>query len=86
MKRDRASHRTLIALGANHHRSDVALKALATWEGAVDNSDPYPLCSWMMWMGQRPYRRGCTSCVFCLPVKSFSTEQADKRLSKGGFQ
>jgi len=29
------------------------LKALATWEGAADNSDPYPLCSWMIWMGQR---------------------------------
>jgi len=37
----RASHRTLIALGENHHRSNVALKVLATWESAVDNSDPY---------------------------------------------
>ena len=37
---DRASRRTLIALQENHHASDVALKVLATWAGAVNDSDP----------------------------------------------
>jgi hypothetical protein len=38
---DRASRRTLIALRKNHHTSGVALKVLATWAGAVIDSDPY---------------------------------------------
>ncbi len=37
---DRASRRTLIALWENHHASGVALKVLATWAGAVNDSDP----------------------------------------------
>lgn len=48
----RASHRTLIALGENHHRSDVTLKVLATWESAVDNSDPYLVFSRTIYLGQ----------------------------------
>ncbi len=40
LESDRASRRTLIALGENHHASGVALKVLATWAGAVNNSDP----------------------------------------------
>jgi len=30
----------LIALWENHHASGVALKGLATWAGAVNDSDP----------------------------------------------
>ena len=37
---DRASRRTLIALWENHHASGVALKVLATWAGAVNDSGP----------------------------------------------
>jgi hypothetical protein len=37
---DCASRRTLIALWDNHHASGVALKVLATWAGAVNDSDP----------------------------------------------
>lgn len=37
---DRASCRTLIALLENHHASGVALKVLATWAGAVNDSGP----------------------------------------------
>jgi len=37
---DRASCRTLIALRENHHASGVALKVLATWAGAVNDSGP----------------------------------------------
>ena len=37
---DRASRRTLIALWENHHASGVALKGLAPWAGAVNDSDP----------------------------------------------
>ena len=37
---DRASRRMLIALWENHHTSGVALKVLATWAGAVNDSDP----------------------------------------------
>ena len=37
---DRASRRTLIALREIHHASGVALKVLATWAGAVNDSDP----------------------------------------------
>ena len=33
-----------IALGGNHHRSGVALKVLATWAGAVNDSDPRANC------------------------------------------
>ena len=41
---DRASRRTLIALRENHHASDLALKVLATWAGAVNDSDPCANC------------------------------------------
>ena len=41
MGSNRASRRTLIALRKNHHTSGVALKVLATWAGAVNDSDPY---------------------------------------------
>ncbi len=37
---DRASRRMLIALWENHHASGVALKVLATWAGAVNDSGP----------------------------------------------
>ena len=37
---DRASRRMLIALWENHHASGVALKVLATWAGAVNDSSP----------------------------------------------
>ena len=40
LESDRASRRTLIALRKNHHTSGVALKVLATWAGAVNDSDP----------------------------------------------
>ena len=38
---DRASYRTLIALGENHHQGDVVSKVLTTWAGAVNNSSLY---------------------------------------------
>jgi len=41
---DRASRRTLIALRKNHHTSGVALKVLATWAGAVNDSGPCANC------------------------------------------
>jgi hypothetical protein len=42
---DRASRRMLIALRKNHHHaSDVALKVLATWAGAVNDSGPCANC------------------------------------------
>ena len=34
----------LIALWENHHASGVALKVLATWAGAVNDSDPCANC------------------------------------------
>ena len=40
MGSDRASRRMLIALLENHHARGVALKVLATWAGAVNDSDP----------------------------------------------
>ena len=40
LESDRASRRTLIALRKNHHANGVALKVLATWAGAVNDSGP----------------------------------------------
>ena len=68
---DRASYRTLIALGENHHRSDVVLKALATWKDAVDNSDPYLVFSGAIYTGQPPKKSCVLMFVFYLPVKIF---------------
>lgn len=63
---ERSSH-----LGKNHHRSDVALKVLAAWEGAVDNSDPYLVFSVAIYTGQPPKKSCALMFVFYLPVKIF---------------